>query len=123
MNRRQVGGTVLATVATGVVALAVAKIVQNRRLGVDPSDEELKWIRELLGRLKDAEGISSTGQSAILSEAYRGLRAKSNVITSKQLRRRLNRLLKVDPTLLDETLIDLERLLEDLEAAVERRSM
>jgi len=123
MNRRRVGGTALATLATGVVVLAVAKIVQDRRLGIDPSDEELKWIRELLGRLKAAEDGDLTGRSTILSTAYRDLQNKSNVITSKQLRRRLNRLIRADPTLLDETLIDLERLMEELEAAVERRSI
>lgn len=123
MNRRQVGGTVLATLATGVIALAVAKVVQDRRRGIDPSPEDLMWIRELMDRLRAAENGDETVRASILSGAYRDLRSRANTITSKQLRRRLNWVIKQDPEQVDEMLIDLERLLEALEEAVERRSI
>lgn len=118
MNRRRVSGTVLATVATGAIAFGVVRIIQSKRQGIEPSIEDLEWVRELRDRLLEAEQDDPTVRAEILAAAYRDLRSNNNIIASKQLRRRLGRVIAPDDELADEKMVDLERLLEKLEEAV-----
>jgi hypothetical protein len=122
MGYRKVGGTVLATLATGAVVLAVVKVVEQKRMGIESTPDDLTWIRELRDQLRAAEKDDLSEKSAVLARAYRDLVTADNAISSRKLRRQLNKLLTHDPSLTDEILIGVESLLGRLEEAVERRT-